>query len=129
MVIAGSYHAVLASKIAPPSLPAGASVPLGGNLAVMALDEGFRRIRTVGKAILATGLLLDLFLIIGLVVAAFGAQASPFFPIGAFGIPLTVAGGVIRSAPGSPRVSPPHASHSAGDRPARSGKLTGEPHL
>jgi hypothetical protein len=61
----------------------------------MALDEGFRRIRTVGKAILATGLLLDLFLIIGLVVAAFAAQPSPFFAIGAFGIPLTVADGVI----------------------------------
>jgi hypothetical protein len=92
MVIAGSYHAVRASKIAPPSIPAGATVPLRGNLAVMALDEGFRRIRTVGKAILATGLLLDLFLIIGLLVSAFGGQALAFFPIGAFGIPLTVAG-------------------------------------
>ena len=61
----------------------------------MALDEGFRRIRTVGKAILATGLLLDLFPIIGLVVSAFGGQALPFFPIGAFGIPVTVAGIVV----------------------------------
>jgi hypothetical protein len=92
MVIAGSYHAVIARKIAPPSIPTGASVPLRGNLAGMALDEGFRRIRTVGKAILATGLLLDLFLIIGLVVSAFGAHALPFLPIGAFGIPVTVAG-------------------------------------
>jgi hypothetical protein len=95
MVIAGSYHALFASKIAPPSIPTGAKVPLRGNLPVMALDEGFRRIRSVGKAILATGLLLDLFLIIGLVVSAFGGQALPFFPVGAFGIPLTVAGAII----------------------------------
>ncbi|MGD0367814.1 MAG: hypothetical protein ABSA94_10160 [Acidobacteriaceae bacterium] len=61
----------------------------------MALDEGFRRMRTVGKAILAAGLLLDLFLIIGLIVAAFAAPPSPFFAIGAFGIPLTVTGATV----------------------------------
>jgi hypothetical protein len=48
-----------------------------------------------GKAILAAGLLLDLFLIIGLVVSAFGAQALPFLHLGVFGIPVTVAGGAI----------------------------------
>jgi hypothetical protein len=61
----------------------------------MSHREGFRRVRLIGKAILATGLLLDGFLIIGLIVAGLArglGDASPFFAIGFFGIPVTIVG-------------------------------------
>jgi hypothetical protein len=61
----------------------------------MANREGFRRVRQAGKAILATGLILDAFLIIGLIAAGFSrgfGEASPFFAIGILGIPVTMSG-------------------------------------
>lgn len=66
----------------------------------MAYREGFRRLRMVGKAVLAAGLIFDAFLLIGFVVALLTrnpAEAS-FFAIGFFGIPVTVSGLVILCA-------------------------------
>jgi hypothetical protein len=63
----------------------------------MAAKEGFRRMYLIGKAVLALGVLLDLFLIIGLIAAAFGAT-NYVFAIGVFGIPPTVSGLTILAA-------------------------------
>lgn len=57
----------------------------------MAAREGFRRIYLIGKAILALGILLDLFLFIGLIAAALGANQE-IFGIGVLGIPPTLLG-------------------------------------
>lgn len=57
----------------------------------MAVTEGFRRIRFVGKAILGIGLILDAWLAMGYLIAAFGPR-EPIFGIGFSGIPLTVLG-------------------------------------
>jgi len=66
----------------------------------MSNREGFRRLGLVGKAILATGLILDAFLLIGLVVAAAGRNPgdASFFSIGFIGIPITVVGLIILCA-------------------------------
>lgn len=63
----------------------------------MAANEGFRRIRLVGKAMLGIGLFLVLFLIVGLIAMLFVADRGSisFFGFGYFGIPLSIAGGAI----------------------------------
>jgi hypothetical protein len=63
----------------------------------MAAREGFHRIYLIGKAILAFGILLDLFLFIGFVAAAFGARLE-MFGIGMLGIPATLLGIAILAA-------------------------------
>lgn len=57
----------------------------------MAANEGFRRVYLIGKAILAFGVLLDVFLIIGLVARALG-YGSEIFSISLLGIPFTLLG-------------------------------------
>jgi hypothetical protein len=57
----------------------------------MSIREGLRRTRVAGKAVLALGLLLDAFLIVGLILAAFN-QRVDYFVVGYAGIPLTLCG-------------------------------------
>ncbi|MGB6134262.1 MAG: hypothetical protein WCC14_00625 [Acidobacteriaceae bacterium] len=60
----------------------------------MALREGFRRVRLIGKIILAAGLLLDAFLLVGFVAAGFGKHIQ-VFALGYFGVPATILGAII----------------------------------
>jgi hypothetical protein len=64
----------------------------------MALGEGIRRIRVVGKTVLTAGLVLIGVLLTGLIGSAFTRTAfglEPLFRFCFFGIPLSIVGGVI----------------------------------
>lgn len=70
---------------------------IGAKVAGMTTNEGFRRIRMVGKTTLSLGLLLVLFLVLGLIVTLFVADSGSisFFGLGYLGIPLSIVGGAI----------------------------------
>ena len=60
----------------------------------MAVREGFRRVRLIGKIVLAIGLLLDALLLVGFLAAAFGERVE-IFGVGFFGILPTIFGAII----------------------------------
>lgn len=89
----------------------------------MALREGFRRVRLIGKIILAVGLLLDAFLLAGFVAAGFGEHIE-IFAFGFFGIPPTILGAVLLLAAwvaegfmGRPHSAEQRTPQSPGPRP------------
>ena len=96
MVLAGSYHALFASKIAPPSIPTRSK-----SYRSVVTCRSWRSTKDSGESAssakpfsppvcCSTSSLLSAWWCPLLV-----AQALPFFPVGAFGIPLTVAGAII----------------------------------
>jgi hypothetical protein len=58
----------------------------------MAIREGIRRTRVVGKAVLVFGLLFDAFLIVGVILAVGFNLRESYFAVGFAGIPLTLVG-------------------------------------